>query len=163
LYSPLFDGVVRACVSAGIAAARDERTVRVAGRKVSGIAAHRGPGGALVHGTLLVSADLDALDACLAGPRGGDLGGRPQPAPSRPDRVTNVGGSGWEERLQEAFGAELGRLTEAERSAAADLVARKYHDPAWHAGSWEEIMPPSVRAVLGPGPRSVAREHSRGS
>lgn len=163
LYSPLLDGIVRACRAAGVDADRDERTVRVAGRKVTGIAAHRGPGGSLVHGTLLVSADLGALDACLAGPRGGDLAGRPKPAASRPDRVVNVGRDGWEQMLCAAFGAEPGRLTDAETAAAAELSAQKYHDPAWHAGSWEEIMPPEVRAVLGPGPRSVAREHSRGS
>jgi lipoate---protein ligase len=163
LYGPLLDGIVRACRSAGVAAERDERTVRVGGRKVTGIAAHRGPGGSLVHGTLLVAADLDALDACLAGPRGGDLEGRPRPAPSRPDRVANVGGDGWEERLCEAFGGVAGSLTEAERKSAEDLSARKYHDPAWHAGSWEEIMPPAVAAVLGPGPRSVAPESSGGS
>jgi lipoate-protein ligase A len=163
MYGPLLDGIVRACVSAGIPAERDERTVRVGGRKVTGIAAHRGPGGSLVHGTLLVSADLDALNVCLAGPRGGPLHGRPQPSPSRPDRVTNVGGEEWEERLLEAFGAEPGHLTDAESAAAADLLARKYHDPAWHAGSWDELVPPAVRAVLGPGPRSVARGRSRGS
>jgi lipoate---protein ligase len=157
LYTPLLDGIVRACVSAGIEARRDERTVRVAGRKVTGIAAHRGPGGSLVHGTLLVSADLGALDACLAGPRGGDLQGMPKPAASRPDRVANVGGEGWERRLQEAFEAEDGALTGAERESAAELLAGKYHDPAWHAGSWEDVLSPAVRAVLGPGPRSVAR------
>jgi len=163
LYEPLLDGIVRACTLAGIAAERDERTVRVEGRKVTGIAAHRGPGGAMVHGTLLVSADLEALEACLAGPRGGDLDGLPKPAPSRPDRVANVGCDGWAERLAEAFGAEPGELTGAEHASISDLLARKYHDPAWHAGSWEEIMPPDVRAVLGPGPRSAAQEHSRGS
>ena len=46
----------------------------------------------LVHGTLLVDADLDALVACIAGPRGGELDGAPRPSPSRPDRVANVGG-----------------------------------------------------------------------
>jgi lipoate-protein ligase A len=163
LYSPLLDGIVRACALAGIAAERDERTVRVGGRKVTGIAAHRGPGGSLVHGTLLASADLEALDACLAGPRGGDLGGRPKPAASRPDSVANVGGDGWEERLREAFGADPGHLTEAERAVCADLRAGKYHDPAWHAGSWNELLPPAVGAVLGPGPRVVARERSTGS
>ena len=52
----------------------------------------------LVHGTLLIDADLDALRECLAGPRDGDLQGRPRPAPSRPDSVANVAGDGWEPR-----------------------------------------------------------------
>ena len=56
----------------------------------------------------------------------------------------------------------LGRRR-ATGASIGDLLARKYHDPAWHAGSWEEIIPPDVRAVLGPGPRSAAQEHSRGS
>ena len=97
MYAPLLDGIVRACRGAGRRRRdRTERTVRVDGRKVTGIAAHRGRGGALVHGTLLVEADLEGLRACLAGPRGGDLDGRPRPAPSRPDHVANVGGDGWE-------------------------------------------------------------------
>ena len=33
MYAPLLDGVVRACHAQGVDAARDERTVRVAGRK----------------------------------------------------------------------------------------------------------------------------------
>ena len=105
MYAPLLDGIVRACHAQGVAAERDERTVRVGGRKVTGIAAHHGRGGVLVHGTLLIDADLESLRACLAGPRGGDLGGAPRPAPSRPDHVTNVGGDGWEAALIDAFDA----------------------------------------------------------
>jgi len=92
LYAPLLDGMGRACRALGVDADRDERTVRVGDRKVTGIAAHRGRDVTLVHGTLLVEADLEALRACLAGSRGGDLQGRPRPAASRPDHVTLVGG-----------------------------------------------------------------------
>ena len=105
MYAPLLDGIVRACHAQGVEAERDDRTVRVGGRKVTGIAAHHGRGGVLVHGTLLIDADLESLRACLAGPRGGDLGGAPRPAPSRPDHVTNVGGDGWEAALIDAFDA----------------------------------------------------------
>ena len=42
MYRPLLDGIVRACRAQGVDAYCDERTVRVAGRKVTGIAAHRG-------------------------------------------------------------------------------------------------------------------------
>src|SRR6185312_733851 len=65
MYAPLLDGMVR-----------------VGDRKVTGIAAHRGRDVTLVHGTLLVAADLDSLRACLAGPRDGPLEGRPRPAAS---------------------------------------------------------------------------------
>ena len=149
MYAPLLDGIVRACRAQGVAADRDERTVRVDGRKVTGIAAHRGRGGSLVHGTLLIDADLDSLRACLAGPRGGDLGGHPRPAPSRPDHVANVGGVGWEAAMVEAFAAEPAAATAAELGLAEQLAAQKYHDPAWHAGSWQNLTPPDVAAVLG--------------
>jgi lipoate-protein ligase A len=149
MYAPLLDGIVRACRARGVAAERDQRTVRVDGRKVTGIAAHRGRGGSLVHGTLLVNADLASLRACLAGPRGGDLDGHPRPAPSRPDRVANVGGGDWEAAMVEAFAAEPAAASEAEQALAAELESQKYHDPAWHAGSWENLTPPEVAAVLG--------------
>jgi lipoate-protein ligase A len=148
MYAPLLDGIVRACRLRGVEAEKDERTVRVGGRKVTGIAAHRGRGGMLVHGTLLVDADLDALRACLAGPRGGDLGGAPKPAPSRPDHVVNVGGADWERAMVEAFAAERGALGEGEAAAAAELSRQKYHDPAWHAGPWSDLTPPAVRALF---------------
>jgi len=150
MYLPLLDGIVRACRAQGIDAHRDERTVRVAGRKVTGIAAHRGRAGMLVHGTLLIDADLAALGECLAGPRGGDLQGRPRPAPSRPDSVANVGGEGWESAMMEAFGAEPGDLDAATEPAMRVLRSQKYHDPAWHAGSWSSVTAPDVRALLGP-------------
>jgi len=149
MYAPLLDGIVRACRANGVDACRDERTVRVGDHKVTGIAAHRGAGGSLVHGTLLIDADLDALRACLAGPRGGDLGGAPRPAPSRPDSVANVGGTGWEQAALEAFGAEPAPLPPALAAAAARIAAQKYHGPAWHAGPWDALTPPDVRAVLG--------------
>jgi lipoate-protein ligase A len=127
---------------------RDERTVRVAGRKVTGIAAHRGRGGMLVHGTLLIDADLTSLRACLAGPRGGDLGGAPRPAASRPDHVANVGGDAWEAAMVEAFAAQPQPFSEREVVAVERLRVHKYHDPAWHAGPWSDLTPPAVRALL---------------
>ena len=148
MYAPLLDGIARACRQRGVPAERDERTVRVAGRKVTGIAAHRGRGGVLVHGTLLVTAELDALRACLGGPRGGDLEGGPRPAPSRPDHVANTGGRDWEAAMTEAFAAERGGLTALETAEAARLAEGKYHDPAWHAGPWSDITPTAVRALL---------------
>jgi lipoate-protein ligase A len=148
MYGPLLDGIVRGCRLRGVDATRDQRTVRVDGRKVTGIAAHRGRGGMLVHGTLLIDADLDSLRACLAGPRDGELGGAPKPASSRPDHVANVGGVGWEAAMVEAFAAEPGALDEREAVEAERLRVHKYLDPAWHAGPWWELTPPAVRALL---------------
>jgi lipoate-protein ligase A len=156
MYEPLLDGIVRACRLRGVDAVRDQRTVRVGGRKVTGIAAHRGRGGMLVHGTLLIDADLDSLRACLAGARGGDLQGAPRPAASRPDSVTNVAGERWEEAVIEAFAAEPREPGEQLSAAMAVLRAQKYHDPAWHAGSWSSVTGPAVRALLGPA-RSAAQ------
>jgi len=154
MYAPLLDGIVRACRALGADASRDERTVRIGDRKVTGIAAHRGRDVTLVHGTLLVAADLDALRACLAGPRGGDLQGRPRPAASRPDQVALVEGDieAAERAVVEAFsapGAERTGLTADESEAAARLLRERYADAAWHAGPWADVTPDAVRAVLG--------------
>jgi lipoate-protein ligase A len=154
MYVPVLDGMVRACRALGADASRDERTVRIGGRKVTGIAAHRGRDVTLVHGTLLVAADLDALRACLAGPRDGPLEGRPRPAPSRPDHVALVGGEidAAERAVVEALtapGAEQSALTAAESETAARLLHERYLDPDWHAGPWADVTPDAVRSVLG--------------
>ena len=154
LYAPLLDCMVRACRALGADAARDDRTVRIGDRKVTGIAAHRGRNVTLVHGTLLVSADLDSLRACLAGPRGGDLQGHPRPAASRPDHVALVGGD-VDSATQAVIaalaapGAEVSDLTPAERAAAAELIRARYLDQAWHGGPWHDVTPDDVRSLLG--------------
>jgi lipoate-protein ligase A len=151
MYFPLLEGVVRALGLAGVAAVRDERTVRVGGRKVTGIAAHRSSSATLVHGTVLCTADLAALRGTLAGPRGGDLHGLPRPAASRPDHVANTGVAQLEPLLVEAFGAAECEPGAAVTSAAVRLRRERYGDPAWHAGPWDAVTPPEVREVLGPG------------
>ena len=128
--------------------------MRIGHRKVTGIAAHRGRDVTLIHGTLLVAADLDALRACLAGPRDGPLEGRPRPAPSRPDHVALVGGDvdAAERAVVEAFsapGAERTALRARESETAARLLRERYSDPAWHAGPWADVTPDAVRSVLG--------------
>ncbi len=154
MYAPLLDGMVRACRALGADPSRDERTVRIGGRKVTGIAAHRGRDATLVHGPLLVAADLDALRACLAGPRAGPLEGRPRPAASRPDHVTLVGGDveAAERAVVEALsapGAARTALTTGESETAGRLLAERYLDPDWHAGPWADVTPDATRAVLG--------------
>jgi lipoate-protein ligase A len=154
LYAPLLDGLVAACRALAVDATRDERTVRVAGRKVTGVAAHRGRRATLVHGTLLVDADLDSLVACLAGPRGGSLDGRPRPAHSRPDRVVNVG-VGMDvahAAVVEAFagkGAAEEPPSPRELELAAGLRRERYGDRTWHAGPWHDVTSEEVSAVLG--------------
>jgi lipoate---protein ligase len=155
MYAPFLEGMARACRSLGADATADERTVRVGGRKVTGIAAHRGRIATLVHGTLLVDAELDALRACLAGPRGGDLAGAPKPAMSRPDSVANVGGTvdDAQRAIAEALapGVEPVPVDGERLSAAARLVAERYASSEWHAGAWARVMPAGAAAVLGDG------------
>lgn len=154
LYAPFLDGIAAACGALGVDARGDERTVRVGGRKVTGVAAHRGRRATLVHGTLLVDADLDALDACLAGPRGGTLDSRPKPAESRPDRVANLGvamGAAREAVVAAFAGAGVPERPPSprERELAGELRRARYADPAWHAGPWHDVTSEEVSAVLG--------------
>ena len=149
LYAPLLDGIVAALRGAGVPAERDERTVRVGGRKVTGIAAHRGRTGSMVHGTVLVHADLDALRTCVGGRRDGDLQGLPRPSPSRPDHVANTDVDDVADRLCAALGASPGGLTAAERDAADELRRTRYEDAGWHAGPWAAVTPPEVEELLG--------------
>jgi lipoate-protein ligase A len=153
MYAPFLAGMARACRALGLAAEADERTVRVGGRKVTGVAAHRGRAATLVHGTLLVAADLDALSACLAGPRGGPQDGTPRPAMSRPDRVANVGGTveAAEAAIVETFapGATPGPPGSGRREAMAGLLASRYRDRAWHAGPWAAVTPEAADDRLG--------------
>jgi len=156
MYAPLLDGIAAALSGAGVAAERDERTVRVGGRKVTGIAAHRGRAGSMVHGTVLVRADLDALRACVGGRRDGDLDGLPRPSPSRPDHVANTEVDDVADRLCVALGAEPGELTAAEREAAEELRRTRYEDIGWHAGPWSAVTPREVEDLLG-GERRTGR------
>ena len=149
MYVPLLEGIVRGLGDAGVHSRRDERTVRMGDRKVTGIAAHRSAAATLVHGTVLCTADLDALRACLAGPRGGPLDGLPRPAPSRPDHVANTRVERLEPHLFEAFGAR-DSVDEPVADVARRLAEERYGDPAWHAGPWAQVTPPAVASLLGP-------------
>jgi lipoate---protein ligase len=155
MYEPFLEGIVHACASLGVAATHDERTVRLDGRKITGIAAHRNRGATLVHGTLLVSADLAALTECIAGPRGGELDGAPRPSPSRPDHVTNIGGSvaAAEAAILAAFPSARSltsdRLEPAVRDAADELLSLRYLSTDWHAGPWKDVTPEPILALLG--------------
>ena len=149
LYAPLLDGIAAALRRATWTRSATTARCASAGRKVTGIAAHRGRAGAMVHGTVLIDADLAALRATIAGPRGGDLEGRPRPSPSRPDHVANTGAGALEDALCTAFGAEPGELTGEEAELAERLAAERYADRGWHGGPWLDVTPPAVAAVLG--------------
>ena len=115
--------------------------------KLGGVAAWLGGRALLVHGTLLVDADLDALArACAGSGAPGDprwertrsrratvssvarelaAAGRPVPPPEEVDRAVCA-----------AFGAGSAAASSwsaAELAAAAGLLADRYADPAWHA------------------------------
>ena len=86
MYSPFLDGMVRPAAQLGVDAERDERTVRVDGRKVTGIAAHRNRGGDARARNAAGRRRPRRAARCIAGPRGGELEGTPRPSPSRPDQ-----------------------------------------------------------------------------
>ena len=115
--------------------------------KLSGVAAWLGGRALLVHATLLVNADLDALSRACAGPGApGDprwertksrratvtsiarelaAGGRPAPSPAAVDLAVLA-----------AFGANSfapSSWSPAERVATERLLADRYGNPAWHA------------------------------
>ena len=153
LYRLVLDPLAAAARALGVAAARATERDLVVDRpdgtiaKLSGVAAWLGGRALLVHGTLLVDADLDALARACAGPGApGDprwertksrratvtsiarelaAAGRPAPSPAAVDlavlaafRADDLAPSTW---------------NVAELAAADRLLADRYGDPAWHA------------------------------
>ncbi len=148
LYRLVLDPLAAAARAVGVASASaTERDVITPRGKLSGIAAWLGGRALLVHGTLLVDADLDALRAACAGPGApGDarwertrsrrvavtsiaaemaILGRSAPSPDVVDRAV-VAAFG-------AAGAAPAAWSPAELAAAERLLADRYADPAWHA------------------------------
>jgi lipoate-protein ligase A len=153
LYRLVLDPLAAAARALGVAGARATERDLVVERpdgttaKLSGVAAWLGGRALLVHGTLLVDADLDALTRACAGPGApgdprwertksrraivtsiaGELaaGGRPAPSPAAVDLAVLA-----------AFGASSfapSSWSPAERVATARLLADRYANPAWHA------------------------------
>jgi lipoate-protein ligase A len=89
--------------------------VEIGGKKICGMAARAGARAVLVHGTLLVSTDLERLRLCLAVPPGGEGPGGPR-APhvrSRPWPVTSLEAeSGRHATVEEAAAEARRRLRE---------------------------------------------------
>ena len=114
--------------------------------KLSGVAAWVGGRALLVHGTLLVDADLDALRRACAGP-GAPGDPRWERTKSRPAIVTSIARelaaadrpvptpAAVDLAVVAAFGAavEPAPWEPGELAAAARLIADRYADPAWHA------------------------------
>ena len=143
LYRLVLAPLAAAVRSLGVAAEMTERDILAPGGKLSGVAAWLGGRALLVHATLLVDADLDALARVCNGPgAAGDP--RWERTKSRRVRVTSLSlelgatpaAADVEAIVLEAFGADhLDRsaFTPAERTAAQRLLADRYGDPAWHA------------------------------
>ncbi|HEX9093925.1 MAG TPA: lipoate--protein ligase family protein [Coriobacteriia bacterium] len=161
LYGAMLEPLAAAVRALGIPVEPGRRGLLVGGRKLGGIAAWVGARNVLLHATLLIDADLVALDRVLAGP--GDPGNRRwqltkserasvtslareldlRPAagrssPGRSDLRAVV-----DRAVVHAFEAaacgqterpmEADSLRAAEITVAADLLRSRYGTSAWHA------------------------------
>jgi lipoate-protein ligase A len=155
LYRLVLEPVAAAARRLGVGGPRATERDVVVGRpdgstaKLSGVAAWLGGRALLVHATLLVDADLAALDRACAGPGApGDprwertrsrraavtslarelvAAGRPMPAADAVDRAV-VAAFGPGEAVPSAWSV-------AELASAARLLADRYSRPDWHADS----------------------------
>jgi lipoate-protein ligase A len=152
LYRVLLGPLAAAASALGVPALPTERDLVVdrpdgTGAKIGGVAAWLGSRALLVHGTLLVNADLDALDRVCAGP-GAPGNPRWERTRSRRATVTSLSRELAAKRLPPpgvdavdlavlaAFGAAPGgpsTWTAAERTTAERLLVDRYADPRWHA------------------------------
>jgi len=143
LYRLVLAPLAAAVRTLGVAAEVTERDIVAPGGKLSGVAAWLGGRALLVHATLLVDADLDALARVCDGP-GATGDPRWERTKSRRVGVTSLSrelgaapsASDVESAVLEAFGAgtaERAALTAAERAAAEQLLVDRYRDPTWHA------------------------------
>ncbi len=148
IYRLVLDPLAAAVRALGVAdALATERDLVAPGGKLSGVAAWLGGRALLVHGTLLVDADLDALRRACAGP-GAAGNPRWERTKSRRATVTSLalelaragrpapGPAAVDAAVVSAFGAAgvgPSGLTDAERLAVSQLLASRYRDPAWNA------------------------------
>ncbi len=161
LYGAVLEPLAAAVRALGIPAEPARRGLFVGGRKVGGIAAWVGARNVLVHATLLIDADLVALERVLAGP--GDPGNRRwQLTKSQRASVTSLareqdggpaaGGSSpgrsdlraaVDSAIVQAFEAAAGAPTHrpvkvdglraAEVAVAAERFRNRYRLSTWHA------------------------------
>jgi lipoate-protein ligase A len=153
LYRLVLDPLAAAARALGVAAARATERDLVVDRpdgtsaKLSGVAAWLGGRALLVHGTLLVDADLDALARACAGP-GAPGDPRWERTKSRRATVTSIArelaaagrpapsSAAVDLAVLAAFGADdfaPSTWIAAEIAAAERLLADRYARPTWHA------------------------------
>jgi len=146
VYALLLAPLATAVERLGLAVERTERDLLVEGRKVSGVAAWLGRDQVLVHGTLLVSADLELLQRILDGP-GAPGDPRWERTRSRRMPVTSLARalgrtpepSAVTGAVAEAFAVayrlelEPTRPSSDELTRATELLAARYRQPTWHA------------------------------
>lgn len=153
LYRLVLEPLVAAVISLGVPALATERDLLVDGAKVSGVAAWIGGRSLLVHGTLLVDADLATLDRVLRGP-GAPGNPRWERTRSRRSAVTSLAralGSGGGDAAGTTPGRTLGSAAEAavvasiadghaqpgevmdeETVIARELMRTRYGRAGWH-------------------------------
>ncbi len=147
LYQLFLEPLAAAVTSLGLPAEATDRDLLVAGAKVSGVAAWIGRTSLLVHGTLLVDADLVALDRVLAGP-GAPGNPRWERTRSRRSTVTSLARAlAANPAAREALAAAAdeavlvqvagpdgrrGRVTDEEATTADDLLRARYGRQEWH-------------------------------
>ncbi len=153
LYRLVLEPLATAARALGVAAARATERDLVVDRadgttaKLSGVAAWLGGRALLVHATLLVDADLDALHRACSGPGApGDL--RWERTKSRRAVVTSLArelaglgrptpsAAAVDLAVVAAFGARSATpaaWTAEEAAAAGRLLTDRYANPAWHA------------------------------
>lgn len=143
LYRLVLAPLAAAVRSLGVAAELTERDIVAPGGKLSGVAAWIGGRALLVHATLLVDADLDALVRVCNGP-GAPGDPRWERTRSRRVGVTSLArelgarpaAADVEIAVLRAFGvdaADSTALSPAELVATERLLADRYAVPAWHA------------------------------
>ena len=149
LYRLVLAPLAAAVRSLGVAAEMTERDIVAPGGKLSGVAAWIGGRALLVHATLLVDADLDALARVCNGP-GAPGDPRWERTRSRRVGVTSVARelgapptvADVEAAVLRAFGVDAAlrtALSSAELVATKRLLADRYAVPAWHADAEERI------------------------
>ncbi len=145
LYRLILEPLAAAVASLGASALATERDLLVDGAKVSGVAAWIGGRALLVHGTLLVDADLATLDRVLDGP-GAPGDPRWERTRSRRSVVTSLAralgptdGSALGAAAEAAVvasiadgGARPGEITDEEAAMARELMTVRYARPDWH-------------------------------
>lgn len=157
LYRLVLAPLTAAVRSLGVAAEMTEREIVAPGGKLSGVAAWLGGRALLVHATLLVGADLDALARVCNGP---GAPGDPRWERTRSRRVgvtslaRELSGAPLDAAVEAAVLAAFGvdpavraALAPAERAAAGRLLRDRYADPAWHADPEPPGQPTGSPAV----------------